>query len=328
MRTMRAGRRFTAAIAVLASVCSSQLQAQSDFPSKPVRIILPYASGGKNDVLTRLVGEQLQAQWGERLITESRPGANGRLAYETVARSAPDGYTLVSAVSSLATLPYLYKKLEFDPRRELIPVTQMFQNQSSVVIDPSIPARTVREFVAWVKANPDKPTYFGTQGQGNVVHMVFEMLNRAGGVKMSAIHYKGTADVNVALQRGDVQASLDSLPPISRTPQGTPFRVLAVLTDQRVPEFPDVPTLMESGLFENAPTSWVGLMAPAGTPKGVVDKIARDMRTAMRNASVAEKFKAAGAVVVASSPEEFGQKLQSEYRLYADLVKLVGIEAQ
>jgi len=310
-----------------ALLVSGSAHAQSDFPSKPVRIVLPYAPGGPNDILTRMVTDELAKAWKQQIIIEGKPGANGRIAFESVARSAPDGYTLASTVSSLATLPHLYKQLDFDPRKDLVPVTQMFAHVTFVTVPPTHPSRNLREFIDWVKANPGKVN-FGTQGRGNIVHMIFELINKAGGVSMTAIHYKGTADVILAGHRGDLQVMTDTTP-FKKDPQGVSWRPLAVVSDRRSPDQPNVPTMMETGLFDYIPTSWVGLTAPAGTPKAVIDRIAGDVRVIMQRPEIAERYRSTvGAIVVASTPEEFGKKLQDEFRVYGQLVKMVGIEPQ
>lgn len=313
---------------LVASGLFAQVQAATDFPTKPIRIVLPYTAGSLNDNLLRMVTNELAPRWKQQVIVEGRPGAAGRVAYETVAKATPDGHTLVMAVSSLTTLPYLFNDLNFDPRRDLVGVTMMFQHVSVVSIAPSIPAKTYEEFVAWSKANPGKVNY-GTQGQGNVVHLTFELINNATGAGMTAIHYQGTAAVKLAAQRGDLQAVTDTFPLQMIDPQGVPFRPLAVMSDRRIPDQPALRTLKEAGKFEATPVSWNGLLAPAGTPKEVVEKLASDIRSVMLTPEMADRYKkAVGAIIVADTPEEFAQKLQTEFRFWGDMIKRLNFSAQ
>jgi tripartite-type tricarboxylate transporter receptor subunit TctC len=305
-----------------------QAQAATDFPTKPVRIILPYAAGSINDNLLRMVLNELTPRWKQQYVVEGRPGAAGRVAYEAAAKSSPDGHTLVMAVSSLTTLPYLYKDLNFDPRKDLVGVTMMFQHAFTISIAPTIPARTYEEFISWAKANQGKVNY-GTQGQGNVVHLTYELINNATGAGMTAIHYQGTAAVKLAAQRGELQAVTDTFPLQMIDPSGTPFRPLAIVSDRRILDQPGLRTLKEAGQFEATPVSWNGLFAPSGTPKDVVEKIASDIRSVMLTPEMADKYKKSyGAIIIADTPDEFAHKLQIEFRFWGDMIKRLNFSAQ
>jgi tripartite-type tricarboxylate transporter receptor subunit TctC len=292
-----------------------QAQAATDFPTKPVRIIHPYAAGSINDNLLRMVLNELTPRWKQQYVVEGRPGAAGRVAYEAAAKSSPDGHTLVMAVSSLTTLPYLYKDLNFDPRKDLVGVTMMFQHAFTISIAPTIPARTYEEFISWAKANQGKVNY-GTQGQGNVVHLTYELINNATGAGMTAIHYQGTAVT-------------DTFPLQMIDPSGTPFRPLAIVSDRRILDQPGLRTLKEAGQFEATPVSWNGLFAPSGTPKDVVEKIASDIRSVMLTPEMADKYKKSyGAIIIADTPDEFAHKLQIEFRFWGDMIKRLNFSAQ
>jgi tripartite-type tricarboxylate transporter receptor subunit TctC len=298
---------------------------QAAFPNKPVKVVLPYAPGGANDVAFRALGSELEAMWGQALIVESKPGAGGRLAYEHLAHAAPDGYTLANIVSSLTTLPYLFKDLGFDPRREIVGVGSVLKYENVLSISADLPATNLREFIAYAKANPGKLNY-GAQGYGNIVHLTSEVVNRAFGIKTVGVIYKGSGEMMAAAIRGDIQIIVGSRFSVEAS-KGR-MRIIAVGSDARVESLPDVPTLKEAGI-EFVPFSWIGIGAPGGTPRPIVNKIAADVATVFRKPEfVAKVLKATGAIVYVKGPEDFGQLLQSEFKNWGELIGQLGLKPE
>jgi tripartite-type tricarboxylate transporter receptor subunit TctC len=289
--------------------------------------VLPYAAGGINDLALRVAASELEARWKQAVIVEPRPGAAGRLAYEGVAKAAPDGYTLVNVVSSLTTMPYLLKDLGFDPQRDLVAVSNFIKYAPLIAISSPTPAQNLQEFVAYAKANPGKLNY-ATQGRGNYQHLLFEIFKAAYGIDVVPIHYSGSPQVIEAQQRNDVQL-FSTTESLYQQAKGR-IRLIATTNDTRLKEHPELPTLRETGRFEFVPYSWVGLAAPAGTPRDVLEKIAADLVAVTRNPEVTAKIlKITSATgVVAGTPDEFSRLLRDEFRNWGIWIKRLGIEAQ
>jgi tripartite-type tricarboxylate transporter receptor subunit TctC len=302
-------------------------QSAASFPSKPVRILLPYAAGGTNDLALRIIASDLEARWKQPVLIEARPGAAGRIAYEATARAAPDGYTLANAVSSLTSLPALYKDLTFSPERDLVGVTVFLKYAPHIGISAALPATNIAEFVAYARANPGKLNY-ATQGRGNSQHVTFEVFNAAFGTRIQPVFYQGTQQVVDATIRNDVQ--LFTITDAQLPQVGDKVRLIATTNDTRLPDRPNLPTLKESGPFQFVPVVWIGLVAPGGTPRDIVEKIATDVAAVVRNPEIAAKIlKTTGATAtVQMPPAEFAQLLRSEYQTYGEWIKRLGIEAQ
>jgi tripartite-type tricarboxylate transporter receptor subunit TctC len=316
----------TLAAATLGWAAGAPAQAQS-FPVKPVHIVLPYAAGGLNEIALRTIAADLEQRWKQPIVIEARPGAGGRVAYESVAHAPADGYTVVNVVSTLTTMPALYKDLTFDPQRDFAAVTMFLKYTPWVAIYADVPANNLQEFIAYAKSHPGKINY-ATQGRGNYQHLLFEIFNASLGLDTVAVHYSGTAPALNGELRGDVQlfSITDSLLPQM---QGK-ARIIATTNDTRLASRPDIPALKETGRFNFVPYSWIGLAVPTGTPADAIDKIAADVGTAVRNPEIAAKIlKATGANEIASlTPAEFGAMLKDEFRLWNDWIKRLGIEAQ
>jgi tripartite-type tricarboxylate transporter receptor subunit TctC len=299
--------------------------AQGAFPNKPVRIVLPYAAGAQNDITFRALGSELEAMWGQPFIVETKPGAGGRIAYEAVARAAPDGYTLGNIVSSLTTLPYLLKDLGFDPRRDIVGVGTVLRYDLTLTVSTDLPVTNLREFIAYAKANPGKINY-GAQGAGNIVHLMAEVVNKSFGIKTTGVIYKGTAELMTAAMRGDIQMVITNRSAAEDT-KGK-LRIIAVGYDERDKTLPNIPTLKESGM-DFVPFSWIGIGAPGATPRPVIDKIASDVGTVFRRPDfVAKVVKATGATPYVKGPDEFGQLLRTEFKVWGELIEQLGIKPQ
>lgn len=322
-------RKTTALLFVMFSALhAGAVRSAPDFPTKPVKIVMPYTAGGSNDVVVRILATALSERWKQPVIMENRPGAGGQTAYEAVARSASDGYTVGTVVSALTTLPYVTKNLRIDPRRDLVGISNLFNNVVVLAVNPSVPANTIKEFVAWTKANPGKVNY-GSPGRGTYPQLIFEMVKVLGGANMTEIPFPGTVQVIQALLRNDVQIFLYGIGQTMPYQQSGAMRIIVTVDEKRAPELPNVQALKETGWFDIVPTAWVGWVAPAGTPKDVIDKISADVKVVMNIPEVAEKIKkTSGANIIASTPQEFDRLLGAEFKFWGEMTKRLGIEPE
>ncbi len=299
------------------------------FPDKPVRVLNTYPPGAGGDIAMRIIGTELERVWKQPVITENRPGAGGKLAYETALRASPDGHTLSWAISSLTTLPYLMKNLGFSPEREIIGVTQVLANVNSMVVPASVPANNLGEFLAWVKANPGKANY-GTPGRGTGPHLLFEALKSAHGVNITEVQFSGTGQAVQALLRGDIHLVSDLLPSAIANQQAGKARVIAIWgINERIPELPNVQTLTEANVLPFVPLSWQGVIASAAVPRNIITQIAADITNVIRAPEMKERiYKSTGTRVAGGTPEQFDQLLKSEYKFWGEMIPKLGMKPE
>jgi tripartite-type tricarboxylate transporter receptor subunit TctC len=311
----------------LAATFVTAVHAQGGFPNKPVKVILPYSAGGVIDLAYRIVGKELESRWGQPLITEARPGAGGRVAFESAARAVPDGYTYVNVVSALTTMPYLYKDLTFSPQRDLVGVTGIMRFVTHIGITSAVPANNLDELVAYAKANPGKLNY-ATQGRGNYNHLVFEIFNAGFGIQTVGVHFPGTEPAVLAALRNDVQMFLVNDRDLARA-QGK-FRFIATLGDKRDPKHPEAPSLKETGRFEFLPLPWIAMAAPAGVPKNLIEKVSADFVSVLKRPEIAaEVLKTTLAdSIMYMTPADVDELLRSEFKRWGELIPRMGIAAQ
>jgi tripartite-type tricarboxylate transporter receptor subunit TctC len=298
------------------------------YPSKTVRIIVPAATGGP-DVVARLVAAQLGAQTGQSFIVENKPGANGILGIDAVAKAPPDGYTLMVYSSGFVINPAIYKKLPYDTERDFVPVTNIVINDGLfIVVNPAVPAQTLQEFIALARA-PDSKVAYSSPGVGNPLHLAGALFNARAGTKMLHVPYKGGGPAAAAVVAGEVQAMFSSPAPAMPHLKSGRVRAIAYTGPQRHPAMPDVPTTTEAGL----PTyqidgGWFGMFAPANTPPDIVDKLQREVKIAVADPGVAAKLAALGVDPVATAPADFKQFVSAELRKQAEAVRIAGIEPE
>ena len=315
---------FALALACLPSVAL----AQEAFPSKPVRIIVPYPAGGVADLLPRVVGEKLSQKWGQAVIVENKAGASGNIGMAEGARAAPDGYTLVLApTGNLTVNPSLFPNLPFDVHRDLSPVTLLAQSPNVLVVHPSVPAKTFRELIAFAKANPDKLN-FASPGEGSGAHLAGELLKLEAGIMATHVPYKGMAPAVNDLLGGNVQMMFAGVSSALQHIKSGKLVALAVASPRRNPQLPDVPTVAESGLPGFDVTSWYGIVVRAGTPPAVIQKIQRDMAEALQAEDVKAKLAGLGLEPVGNTPEEFAALIRAETQKWGDIVRKAGIKPQ
>ncbi len=301
--------------------------AAQSYPTRPVRVIVAAATGGP-DTVARVVGAQLQAQLGQPFVIENQPGANGIVGANIVAKAAPDGYTLLVYSSGFVINPFVHKSLPYDTEKDFTPVTNLTSlGGLFFAVTQSLPPKTMQEFLEYAK-KPDVHLAYSTPGIGNTWHLAMEVFNNVAGIKMTHIPYKGGGPATAALAAGEVQAMFSSPPPIMPHYKSGRARVLAFTGEKRHPSAPEVPTMAELGIPYKHDGGWFALFAPAGTPAAIVDKLWREVRTAMQDPAVRDRLTKIGAEPVADSPADFKKFVQSELKAYAEQVRLAGVKPE
>ncbi len=307
---------------------TAQTTAQTAWPTKPVRLIVPFAPGGTTDIVARLLGQSLSETWGQTVVVENRAGAGGNIGAELVAKSAADGHTLLMTSGSIFTVnPYLYKSLPFDPVKDFAAITMVASGPMLVSVHPSVKANNLKELIALAKAEPGKIS-FGSAGVGSQVHMAAENLAFAAGVQLQHIPYRGESAALNDLAGGQIQLMAGNLAAAIGFANQGKIRPLAVTGRERAKQLPNVPTAAESGLpgFENI--GWFGLMAPAGTPASVVDKVHKDTVTALAQTQTKARLFVNGMDAVGSAPPAFAAAIVEESKRWQEVIKSRNLSAQ
>ena len=312
-------RLALAAAAGLALMAAVPASAQSSWPAKPVRLIVPFAPGGSTDVVARMLAQQLSLLWGQTIVVENRAGAGGNLGVDLVAKAAPDGYTLVLASGSITINPHIYKKLPFDTRKDLAPITNVASGPMLVVVPWNSPAKNIKDLIAMAKANPGKLN-FGSAGVGSQVHLAGESFADSAKIDITHVPYKGEAPGYTDLIGDKVQLMVGNFAAASALLGNGRLRALAVTGKQRSPQLPDVPTVSESALpgFEFA--GWFGLLAPAGTPPEIIAKVQSDTAKVMASTEMKARLYVMGMSPVASSSADFVKQMDTELLRWGKVV--------
>lgn len=298
--------------------------AEAPYPNKPIHLIVPFSPGGSTDIVARLLGQQMAAELGQSVIVENRPGAGGNIGGDYVAKAAPDGYTLVIAAAGPTVInPSLYTKMPYSPAKDLAPISMIVSEYNLMVINPKIPANTLQEFIAYAKTQPGKIN-FGSPGNGSPAHLGGELLNQMAGLKMQHIPYKGTGPAATDLIGGQISMMIDNMPALLPYVQSGSLRALAVAGEKRTSAAPNVPTFAEAGLKDYRLTAWKGLMAPAGTPPEIINKLHDVVVMALTKPDFRKRLVDLGADPVGNTPQEFAALIQSETVWWANLVKSTG----
>jgi len=299
---------------ILALVCVSSLAVVSaraaDYPTRPVHIIVGYPPGGSTDIVARLIGNWLSQRLGQQFIVENRAGAGNNIGTEQVTKAAPDGYTMLLVNPANTINASLYKKLNFNFLRDIDPVGNVIQVPNVMEVNPSVPAKTVPEFIAYVKANPDKVNV-ASSGNGTSIHLSGELFKMMTGIKMTHVPYKGSAPMLTDLLAGQVQVTFDNLPSSIGHIKAGKLRALAVTTAKRSPELPDVPTVAESVPGYEA-SAFFGFGVPHGTPKEVVDKLNAEINLALKDPGMLKKLADLGGIPAPGTPDDFKTFLTAE----------------
>jgi tripartite-type tricarboxylate transporter receptor subunit TctC len=299
--------------------------AHAQYPAKPVRIVVPYPPGGTVDVVARNLAQQLGVQTGQQFIVDNRAGANGTIGSDFVAKAAPDGYTLLVQASIFVINPLFLKNVPYDVQRDFTPVANIGSVPLLVTAHPSVPAANLREFVALVRANPDKYT-FATTGLGSAGHLTEEVIRRDAGLSILIVPYKGAGPALTDIVGGQVSALADPLPSSFPHVKGGRLKALAVTSRARLPFLPDVPTMAESGFPGFEMLSWYGLWGPPGMPREAVDRLAAETAKAVKSAEMQDKLAAQGFIPDGAGPAAFAAYVKDEIAKYARIVKDANIK--
>jgi tripartite-type tricarboxylate transporter receptor subunit TctC len=313
--------RVTVAV-LLATGLFSQQAALAQYPTKPVHIVVPYPAGGAVDAFARVLTQQLSELWGQQVGVDNRPGASTMIGAEQVAKSPPDGYTLLlTAELTLAIVPHLYEKILYDPLRDFAPIVALVSATQALVANPSLPAKTVKDLVALAKVKPGQLTY-GSFGNGSTGHLNMEVLQAMTGARFNHIPYNGAGPAMNDVIGGHIDFMLAALSIVKGNVQAGKLRMIGVGSNHRSSEFPDVPTISESGAPGFEAKSWFGLLAPAGTPPDVVKKINQDVTKVMSDRAFAEKYLAAQSLEpITGTPEQFAALIRAETVRWGKVIK-------
>jgi tripartite-type tricarboxylate transporter receptor subunit TctC len=318
-------KRLAACLSVLLASFALPGQAQQ-YPSKPVRIIVPFAPGGGSDFIARFMAQRLTESMGAQVIVENKPGAGGVLGIEQGVKAAPDGYTLTLIASSYTVNPSVYK-LNFDPVTDITPIIQMSQGPLLVVVGPSVPVKTTKELIALAKSKPGQVT-FASSGQGSVIHLATELFNTMAGTKMNHIPYKGTGPALTDTLSGQTNVFFSSAANAMPHIKAGKLRAVAVTTSKRIPALPDVPTVAESGVAGYDVILWHGLIGPKGLPRAVVDRINGEVTKSLKLKETAEQLQNDGVSPAGGTPEQFAAQIKMEIGVWKKVAADAGVKQE
>jgi tripartite-type tricarboxylate transporter receptor subunit TctC len=321
-------RRFLLSLMALALAAAPLGAAHAQrYPTQRIVVVVPFAAGGAVDSLARVVAVRVSESLGQPVIIENKPGAGGNLAADAVAKSAPDGHTILLTTNGQAISPSLYRSLPYDPVKDLIPVTQLIESPLLLVVTPKLPAKTLNELIALAKEKPGSLNY-GSTGVGNPLHLSMEMLKSATGIDVQAVPYRGDAPLNTALMAGEVHMAIVPVATAVANVESNLIRAIAVTSAERSKALPHVATIGEQGVPGFDTGSWQGFFVPANTPREIVLRIQQETRKALDAPDVRERLKAFVAEPVGSTPDEFAQRFTADIAQYAKIVKEAGIPLQ
>ncbi len=311
-------------VGVLMAV-AGQVFAQQSYPSKPIRFIVPYTPGGTTSILARLAGQRLTESWGQTVIVDNRPGGNTIIGSEALVKSAPDGYTMLLAASTLVVLPHLYKNLPYDPIKDFAPVATLASSELVLVLHPSLPLNNLQAFIAFAKSRPGELNH-ASAGSGGSPHLAGELFNIMAGVQIQHIPYKGSGPLVTDLLGGQVQLAF-AVPfaVLSHIKSGR-LKAIAVSGESRLPALPQVPTFTEGGLPGFNVTNWYGVLVPAGTPNEIINKLATELARFVAMPDTREKLVSQGVAPFISTPDQFAALLKAELAKFARIIKTANIK--
>jgi tripartite-type tricarboxylate transporter receptor subunit TctC len=324
MKIRRNGVIMGAWLALLA--LSGAASAQETFPNRPVRIVVPYSPGSVTDVFARIIAQNMAAQWNGSIVVESKSGANGSIAAEEVARSAPDGYTWLLVTTFFSASPALDAKLRWDPVRDYIAIGQVCRAPNFFIVPVSLPVKTVAEYVALAKAKPGTLNY-SHPGKGSTGHLGFELFKKLAGIDVTAVGYRGYPQMVPDIASGLITSTFLSANQALAQVQTGSIRIIGAINDGRSKYFPDAPTMAEQGFAEAQVTPWFGVVVPAGTPQPIVDRISKALETALATSDVSQKLDIAGCEAKSAPLGQFADIIKADVALWGKVVKDAGITA-
>jgi tripartite-type tricarboxylate transporter receptor subunit TctC len=327
---MRAGRFVIpfALAAALGCIAPGAVGADGAYPQRPIRLIIPQSPGGASDTVGRVVAQRLGERLGQQIVADNRPGATGNIGAELVAKATPDGYTLLLTAPNLVTSGSLYARVNFDPLKDFAPISQLTMSPNIFLVNPSFPARTLKELIEIAKAKP-KQIDFSSSGHASTQHLAGELLNILTGIQLVHIPYKGGGPALLDLMAGRVPAMVSSLPAAVPQIKAGKVRPLAVTSAKRSAAVPDVPTVAEAANLPGYEAStWQGFVFPANTPRAIVERVSKETRTVLGAADVRERLRDFGYEPVGSTPAEFGAHVRAELAKWTKVIKGAGIKGQ
>src|SRR3984893_616785 len=316
-----------AAIALALTRAVDRADAQT-YPNRTITLVIPFAPGGSTSIVGRVIADKMSQLLGQSIVVDNRPGAGGTVGTKYVAKSDPDGYTLLLGYTgTLAIGPSLYKEVGYDPRKDFAPIGMIGNAPSAVVVHPSFPVKSIPELIAYAKANPGKVN-FGSAGVGSVNHITGEYFARAAGIKLVHIPYKGTGPALTDLLGGHIPMALAPIPAVHANVSAGLLRALAVTGRSRGGLMPDVPTIAETGLTGFEASLYYGLVAPAGTPAAIIDKLNKELRAALASDEVKKQLAQDGTEITPGTPEDYADFSDKDEKKWAELVKASGVEQE
>jgi tripartite-type tricarboxylate transporter receptor subunit TctC len=318
-------KSITLAASLMALLCASPLAQVAEYPAKPITLIIGFAPGGPSDVMARILTKKMEPMLKQPFVIENRPGAGGNIAAALVARAAPDGYTILLATGSmLAINAHLYKRTGFDAEKDFAPISVVGRQTNVLYVHPSVPAKSLEDFIAYAKANPGKVS-FGSGGIGTPAHLAGEMLKVEAHIQMTHVPFRGTGPTLQNVIGGHVPAAFNPPSPLIPHIQSGAIRAIAIASLQRTPALPDVPTIAERGFPGFAADTWHALVAPAGTPKDAVAALHAALIATLQDAEVRKLFADQGVEIIGNTPDEFRAYLKAEIPKWAKIVKAAGV---
>ncbi len=312
-----------AAIVWCAPLLAAGVVAAQNYPAKPVRVVIPWPPGGSNDAVGRIVMQKVAESTGQQFVVDNRPGASGAIGSEPVAKAPPDGYTIMVHSTTHLGNGHLYKKLPYDTLKDFAPVGMLAAQPGALTVHPSLPTKTVKEFITFAKAQPGQINY-SSSGNGSAPHLSMALLTSMAGINLVHIPYKGGAPQVTALMAGETQASLATISTVIVHVKSARLRALGVSSAKRSGIMPDVPTIAESGVPGYEMNPWIAVYAPANTPRPIIDKLNAEILKALKHADVAQSLSNQALDPWPSTPEEFAARIKVDYEKYGRLIKLTG----
>lgn len=317
-------KRTVLALVSFGLAFASAVHAQTEpFPSRAVRIVVPFPPGSTVDILARTIGQSFSEELGQPFVIDNRPGASGNIGMAFVAKSAPDGYTLLVASVNLVVNPALYSSVGYDPEKDFAPISMIATTANVLVVNPGVRASSVKELIALAKESPGKLNY-GSSGVGTTLHLSGELFNRMADVKIVHVPYKGPVEMLTDVVAGRVDLTFANMSSALRLAQSGKLKPLAVTSAHRHPSLPDVPTIAEQGLTGYEAIAWFGLLAPGGTPRPIIEKLNSHLVATLKTDAVRERLSKAGIDALSTTPEQFAAQLKSEAAKWTELVRLSG----
>jgi tripartite-type tricarboxylate transporter receptor subunit TctC len=319
--------KIVSLIAAIAAALAAALACAQQYPTKPVRIVIPWPPGGSNDVVGRIVAQKLSETMGQQFIVDNRGGASGVIGAESVAKSPPDGYTLMIHSATHVSNPHLYGKVPYDTLKDFAAIAPLSVQIGMLIVHPALPVKNVKEFIALAKSKPGQLTY-SSSGNGSFVHLSMALFASMAGIKMIHVPYKGGGPAAISIASGETQAQMGTVGSVINQVKQNRVRALAVTSDRRAEALPDLPTIAEAGVPGYEFTAWIGMLGPAGLGKPIVDRLNTEVNKVLRMPDVAQNLKSQTLEPLVMSPEQFARRLKSDYDKYEKLVKLTGAKLE